>query len=144
MLRFISELPQDKPIAGVHSVPVLENGNLIMVWDRDEQALTTIGGRVERGETLDEALDREALEEAGVVLGKERIPFACWYWQETNSYTVWLLTRVESFLDMPQGFEKTGYVVMNFPTAVGLVTKLEGEGERSRILTKAGQLTGRL
>lgn len=52
MLNFISELPTDYPIAGVHCVPILDNGNLLMVWDRDEKTLTTIGGRLEGNEYL--------------------------------------------------------------------------------------------
>lgn len=32
MLKFIEELPTDYPIGGVHCVPVLDNGSLIMVW----------------------------------------------------------------------------------------------------------------
>lgn len=68
MLTFIDQLPDDKPIAGVHCVPILSNGSLIMVWDKDEQGLTTIGGKIEGTETLKEALNREALEEAGLIL----------------------------------------------------------------------------
>ncbi|MFC6228762.1 hypothetical protein ACFQI7_13170 [Paenibacillus allorhizosphaerae] len=28
---------------------------------------------------MDEALNREALEEAGIELSNDKIPFACWY-----------------------------------------------------------------
>ncbi|MBB3073485.1 hypothetical protein FHS14_006544, partial [Paenibacillus baekrokdamisoli] len=34
MLKFITEIPTDFPIGGVHCVPILGNGNLVMVWDR--------------------------------------------------------------------------------------------------------------
>ncbi|MGM0883047.1 MAG: NUDIX hydrolase [Bacillota bacterium] len=70
----ISELPTDKPIAGVHCVPLLDNGNLVLAWDVYEKTLTTIGGRLEQDECIEEALNREALEEAGIVLKNERIP----------------------------------------------------------------------
>lgn len=144
MLAFISDVPRDKRVAGVHCVPLLENGSMVMVWDHEEQRLTTIGGRVENGESLTEALDREAMEEAGITLAEERVPFASWYWEETDSYTVWFLTKVDSFRTMPAGFEKTGSVIMNFPTAIQMIKKLDGEGERGQIVARAGQLTGQL
>lgn len=79
MLTFITEIPTDINISGVHCIPVLENGNLIMTWDKDEKVLTTIGGRLDKDESINEGLDREAIEEAGIELSEERIPFACWY-----------------------------------------------------------------
>ncbi|MBO9610605.1 MAG: NUDIX hydrolase [Paenibacillaceae bacterium] len=146
MLRFIGnhELPTDFPIGGVHCIPILDNGNLLMVWDREEKVLTTIGGRLEQNETLQEGLDREALEEAGLVLTEERIPFASWFWEQTRGYTIYYLTRVKQFAEMPKGFEKTGYVIMNFETAIEMIRKIEGRGERIEIITRAGILAGQL
>ncbi|MCK9858293.1 NUDIX domain-containing protein [Paenibacillus sp. ATY16] len=57
--------PTDKRIAGIHSIPVTSNGSIVMVWDKYEQSLTTVGGRVEGDEDLITALDRETVEEAG-------------------------------------------------------------------------------
>ena len=144
MLKLISEVPSNKRIAGVHCVPVLDNGTMIMVWDREEQGLTTIGGRLERNESLEEGLDREVMEEAGLIISKERIPFACWYWENTDSYTVWYLVKVKEFVEMPSGYEKTGYVIMNFETAIQMILKLEGMGERVEIVKRAGILCGQL
>ncbi|WP_216625587.1 hypothetical protein [Paenibacillus phytorum] len=59
ILTFITEIPTDKNISGVHCIPVLENGNLIMTWDKDEKVLTTIGGRLDKDESINEGLDRE-------------------------------------------------------------------------------------
>lgn len=89
MLTKINALPTDKKNAGVHCVPFTENGNILMAWDRDEQLLTTVGGRLEANENIDQALEREAMEEVGIVLGEEKIPFALWYWDSTDSYTIW-------------------------------------------------------
>ena len=144
MLKLISELPLDKRIAGVHCVPVLENGNMMMVWDREEQGLTTFGGRLEGSETIEEGLDREVMEEAGLILAEERIPFACWYWENTDTYTVWFLVKVKEFTKMPKGFEKTGYVIMNFETAIQMIARLEGIGERTEIIRRAGVLSGQI
>ena len=144
MLQFINELPNDYPIAGVHCVPVLENGNLLMVWDRNERVLTTIGGRLETGESLIEGLKREAIEEAGVELEDNVVPFASWFWEETKSYTVFYLAQVKRFLEIPEGYEKTGYVITNFQTALEMIEKLEGGGERIELITKAGILSGQL
>lgn len=144
MLRLISEVPTDKKIAGVHCVPVLDDGRMIMAWDREEQMLTTIGGRLEGNESLEEGLDREAMEEAGLLLSDERLPIACWYWESTDTYTVWFLAKVKEFAEMPVGFEKTGYVIMNFETAIQMIIRLEGEGERAEIIRRAGILAGQL
>lgn len=142
MLSFITELPTDKPIGGVHCVPILDDGNLMMVWDHEEKVLTTIGGRLEPGESINEGLDREVMEEAGLEVTDDRIPFASWCWKETNSYTVYFLTRVKKLVEMPKGFEKTGYVIMNFRTAIEMIKAIEGRGERIEIITRAGILTG--
>jgi 8-oxo-dGTP diphosphatase len=142
MLTFITEIPTDKRIGGVHCVPVLDNGHMMMVWDKDEQVLTTIGGRLEGNESLIEGLGREAMEEAGIEITEGRTPFASWYWQATDSYTVYFLTGVKRFLEMPKGFEKTGYVIMNFETAIAMIKKVEGRGERIAIVRRAGILSG--
>jgi len=144
MLRFISELPVDYPIAGVHCIPVFDNGNLMMVWDRDERVLTTIGGRLETNETLQDGLDREVLEEAGIEIMDRRIPFACWCWEETKTYTVYFLTQVKRFTDIPVGFEKTGYIITNFETAIDMIKTIEGREERIEIIKRAGILAGQL
>jgi 8-oxo-dGTP pyrophosphatase MutT (NUDIX family) len=140
----ITELPTDKRIAGVHCVPLLDNGNIVLAWDVNEKTLTTIGGRLEPNESIEEALDREALEEAGLVLENERKPFVSWYWEQTDTYTVWVLARVQGFVEMPQGYEKTGYIIANFLTAIEMIHKLEGEGERIDIIKQAGKLSGYL
>ncbi|QHW34737.1 NUDIX hydrolase [Paenibacillus rhizovicinus] len=144
MLTFITELPTDFPIGGVHCVPVLDNGNMMMVWDKDEQVLTTIGGRIEADESLEEALDREVMEEAGIELTGRRIPFASWFWASTEGYTVYYLSEVKRFSEMPAGFEKTGYVIMNFETAIAMITAIEGRSERIEIIRRAGVLSGML
>jgi 8-oxo-dGTP diphosphatase len=137
MLHSVKELPSDKRIAGVHCIPFLPDGTFVMVWDRDEQMLTTIGGRIEGEESVPEALDREAFEEAGLVLQQERIPFAAWYWEQTDTYTVWFLAKVERFVPAPEGFEKTGHVIFNLETARQLIEKLEGPGLRTELLDLA-------
>jgi 8-oxo-dGTP diphosphatase len=144
MLRFINELPEDYPIAGVHCVPVFENGNIMMVWDRDEKVLTTIGGRLERNESLQEGLEREVLEEAGIEITDRRIPFASWFWEETRSYTIYFLTQVKGYSDIPNRFEKTGYIITNFETAIEIIMKIEGREERIEIIRRAGILAGQL
>jgi len=144
LLKYINEIPTDYPVGGVHCVPVLDNGNLIMVWDREEKVLTTIGGRIEHQESLNEALDREAIEEAGIEITTERIPFASWFWKETKGYTIYYLTEVKRFLDSPQGYEKTGYVITNFETAIEMIKTIEGREERINIIRRAGILSGNL
>ncbi len=144
MLKFINDLPTDKPIAGVHCVPILDKGNIMMVWDEEEKVLTTIGGRLEAGESIQEGLDREALEETGLILHEERIPFASWYWKETDTYTIYYLAKVDKFVDMPDGFEKTGYVIMNIRTALDMITAIEGRVERIQIIRRAGVMSGLL
>ena len=144
LLEKSNQFPTDKRIAGIHCIPVTDQGMIVMAWDKDEQVLTTIGGRVEGNETLTEALDREALEEAGIVLGSERIPFATWYWTNTDTYTIYVLARIASFLPMKSDFEKSGYVIFNFDTATQMILKAEGAGERTQILGFAEELATEL
>ncbi|MEK4486389.1 NUDIX domain-containing protein [Psychrobacillus sp. FSL H8-0484] len=96
MLNTIIDLPEDKRIAGVHCIPITENGTIVMAWDKEEKLLTTIGGRIEENESIDEALEREAMEEVGMTLSTKRIPFASWYWQASDTYTVWFLVKAIS------------------------------------------------
>lgn len=127
-------LPTDKRIAGIHSIPVTDEGSIVMVWDKYEMNLTTVGGRLESGEELDEALDRETVEEAGLLLEVERVPIAARYWENTDTYTVFVIAKVKRYVEMPEGFETTGRVTMNIETAKQLVYKLEGEGLRTELL----------
>ena len=138
------ELPADKPIAGIHSIPVTEDGSIIMVWNRDEQTLTSIGGRIEAGEDLAAALNRETVEEAGLILQETRIPFAAWYWESTDTYTVFVAAKVQEYVTMPDGFETTGRVIMNIETARQMVLKLEGEGLRTELLDLVEPIIPRL
>lgn len=144
MLSFINELPNDKPISGVHCIPVLPNGNLLLVWDTEEQVLTTIGGRIEGNESIFECLNREAFEEAGLELDAERIPFASWYWTEFKSYRIYYLAKIKRFLELTDKFEKSGYIITNFKTAIEMIKKVEGREERIRVIRRAGELSGQL
>ncbi|WP_256376736.1 NUDIX hydrolase [Cohnella herbarum] len=131
-------------MGGVHCIPLLDNGNLMMVWDREEKVLTTIGGRLEQNETIEDGLDREVMEEAGIELTEIRVPFASWFWKESNGYTIYFLTLVKRICEIPKGYEKTGYVIMNFETALDMIKNIEGREERIEIIRRAGILSGNL
>ncbi|MEC0243620.1 NUDIX domain-containing protein [Paenibacillus dokdonensis] len=126
--------PTDKKIAGVHSIPITDDGSIVMVWDKNEKALTTVGGRIEVNEDIDTALNRETIEEAGLILESKRVPIAAWYWESTDTYTVFVMARVKNYGIMPEGFETTGRVTMNFETARQIISKIEGEGLRLELL----------
>ncbi|AZN43442.1 NUDIX hydrolase [Paenibacillus albus] len=135
MLRHLNgSFPTDKRIAGVHSIPITEDGSIVMVWDKNEKKLTTVGGRIEANEEIDTALNRETVEEAGLILESERIPIAAWYWESTDTYTVFVIARVKEYGIMPEGFETTGRVTMNFETARQIISEIEGEGFRLELL----------
>jgi ADP-ribose pyrophosphatase YjhB (NUDIX family) len=135
MLKPLSgSFPTDKKIAGVHSIPITKDGLIIMVWDINEQALTTVGGRIENDEDIDSALDRETIEEAGLILESRRLPIASWYWENTDTYTVFVLARVKDYVEIKSGFETTGRVTMNIETARQMLLKMEGEGLRTDLL----------
>lgn len=127
-------IPTDKRIAGIHSIPITQDGSLIMVWDKNEKNLTTVGGRIENNEDLDAALDRETIEEAGLILKPFRMPIASWYWESTDTYTIFVLAKVKEYVEMPEGFETTGRVTMNIETALEMILKIEGEGLRTELL----------
>ncbi|WP_020615528.1 NUDIX hydrolase [Paenibacillus daejeonensis] len=130
MLNPINSYPNDKKIAGIHSLPITEDGSIILVWDINEQTLTTVGGRIEADEDLIAALNREAVEEAGIELDEYRLPIASWYWESTDTYTVFVIARVKKYLNWQKGFETSGRVVMNFETARQMIIKLEGSSFR--------------
>lgn len=144
MLEFITELPTGKVIGGVHCVPILDNGNLVMVWDKQEKVLTTIGGRLREEESIFDGLDREAMEEAGLILTGERTLFASWYWKPFDAYRLYYLVGVKEFVEIPGGFETTGYVITNFQTAIDMIKKVEGRAERIAVIKRAGILSGQL
>ncbi|MDF2652315.1 MAG: hypothetical protein K0Q73_8120 [Paenibacillus sp.] len=144
MLEFITEISADKKIGGVHCVPVLDNGNLVMVWDREEKVLSTIGGRISSNESIMQCLDREVMEEAGIELTDERTLFASWHWKEFDAYRLYYLAKVKSFVEIPVGYETTGYVIMNFETAIEMIKKIEGREERIEVIRKAGVMAGEL
>ncbi|WNB91099.1 NUDIX domain-containing protein [Bacillus sp. NEB1478] len=128
----------DKKIASVHCIPIMENGTILMAWDEEEQLLTTIGGRREGAENLYAALEREVMEEAGITLQDEKIPFASWYWESTDTYTIWFLAKVDRFVSTTFEHEKTGYVIFNFETAKQLIPKVEENPEfRIQIVNEA-------
>ena len=138
MLRPLNgTFPTDKKIAGVHSIPITEDGSIVMVWDKNEKAITTVGGRIEVNEDIDTALNREAIEEAGLILESKRVPIAAWYWESTDSYTVFVMARVKDYVIMPEGFETTGRVTMNFETARQIISKIDGDGIRLELLEMA-------
>jgi len=138
MLRPLNGVfPTDKKIAGVHSIPITEDGSIVMVWDKNEKTLTTVGGRIEDNEDINTALDRETIEEAGIILESQRVPVASWYWESTDTYTVFVMARVKNYSIMPEGFETTGRVIMNFETARQIISKIEGESFRIELLTMA-------
>src|ERR1700730_19314384 len=138
MLRPLNgTFPTDKKIAGVHSIPIAEDGSIVMVWDKNEKAITTVGGRIEVNEDIDTALNREAIEEAGLILESKRVPIAAWYWESTDSYTVFVMARVKDYVIMPEGFETTGRVTMNFETARQIISKIDGDGIRLELLEMA-------
>ncbi|TFE19437.1 NUDIX hydrolase [Cohnella luojiensis] len=138
MLRTLKgSLPSDKRIAGVHCIPITEDGSIVMVWDKNEKALTTVGGRLENNEDIITALDRETIEEAGIILESHRMPIASWYWENTDTYTIFVMARVKEYAIMPEGFEKTGRVIMNFETARQIISKIEGDGFRIALLALA-------
>lgn len=144
MLEFISELPPIHKIDGVHCVPVLDNGNVVMVWDPSEKVLSTVGGRIEKNESIIDVLNREAMEEAGLILSEEKTLFASWYWEKYDAYRLFYLVKVREFVDIPKGFETTGYVITNFKTALEMIKKIEGREERIEVIKRAGILSGQL
>lgn len=138
MLTPISEIINEEKIAGIHSIPINNDGTICMVWDKNEKGLTTIGGRREPGENLEETLDRETREEAGILLHKKRVPVASWYWESTDTYTVFVIAKVKKLVVMPTGYETAGKVSFSFDTAKQMVRDLEGPDVlRIRILELA-------
>ena len=130
MLKAISALPKDKRIARVHCVPIMKDGSIVMAWDKEEQLLTTIGGRIEGEESIEEALERELFEEVGMTISSKKMLFASWYWESTDSYTIWYLVKADKLMPYTFDFEKSGYVIFNFETAKQIIRKLEPNNKK--------------
>lgn len=81
-----------------------------MVWDKNEKAITTVGGRLEAYEDINTALDRETIEEAGIILESERVPVASWHWESTDTYTVFVMARVKNYVDIPEGNSPSDHI----------------------------------
>ncbi|MCQ6562998.1 HAD-IA family hydrolase [Paenibacillus mendelii] len=79
--------------------------------------------------------------EIDILPGKAMGPFACWYWEEFDSYRIYFLTRVKRFIEMPDGFETTGYVITNVETAIDMIKQIEGREERIAASRRAGELS---
>lgn len=93
-----------------------------------------VRGRVEAGETLEQALQHEAAEEAGIRLNGPFVPFASYHWASTDTYTVWFLASVAEFEAIPPGFEKSGPVVCNIGTAKEIIRHLARDPKREERL----------
>jgi 8-oxo-dGTP pyrophosphatase MutT (NUDIX family) len=146
MLKRIDSLPTDHPIAGVHVIPVTDDGYIVMGWNREEAALTSVGGRIEPGETHEQALGREAHEEAGITLREPYQPIASWYWESTHTYTVFYTARVAAWHDLLPGFENTGRVIFTPETARSIISQLHhdpGQKIRLQLLTWAEEIMAR-
>lgn len=65
-----------------------------------------------------------------MAISNEKIPFAAWYWESTDTYTIWYLVKAQQFLPYTFENEKTGYVLFNFNTAKQIIKKLEMNFEK--------------
>jgi 8-oxo-dGTP pyrophosphatase MutT (NUDIX family) len=65
-----SLIEQSEQIRSIHMVGFLGDGNVLVVQSRDG-SWTFPGGRLEGGESLTQALEREVWEEAGARIGRE-------------------------------------------------------------------------
>lgn len=125
-LTRIDQFPTDHVIGGVHCIPVTESGEIIMGWCEERALLETIGGRLDPGETWDEALAREVHEEAGLVVDGPHEPVAAFLWTDVNRYTVWVTAKVRSIGPIPDEFETTGRIITNIHTAQQMLHNIRG------------------
>ncbi|ATP40931.1 NUDIX hydrolase [Solibacillus sp. R5-41] len=143
MLTLIKDLPKDHIVGSVHCVPITEEGNIVLCWDEEEQLLTTVGGRLEQDENIDEALSRELIEEVGLIIEEKKIPFSAYYWESTNTYTIWYLAKTKQFQSTDFEYEKTGYVILNFKTAQQLLKKIEPKNFQRREILKQAEIVAK-
>lgn len=132
MLIRTESLPADRPVAAVHVIPVTDQGEIIMAWNGTARLLETVGGRLEQGESIDAALRREAVEEAGLLLAGPLTLFGLWYWDSSDTYTALYLARAAGTVPMPPGFETTGRVTFTFETARQIIASLAHDPHRER------------
>lgn len=139
MLTRLENLPQTYTIGGVHCVPITPEGNIVLSWDEEEQLITTVGGRLEQNETIEQALSRELLEEIGLKIEEPKIPLVTYYWESTNTYTIWYLVKTKQFIETNFEYEKTGYIILNFKTALQIIHKLEPDNKVRRTILETAE-----
>lgn len=104
-------VPGDRPVVSGAVVPYTEEGEIVMF--RHQNGLIEFpGGHVEAGESVEDGVRREAIEEAGVVLAEElHLTGYLVFDGDRPSYNPLYVARVERFVPVPEGTESMGRLV---------------------------------
>lgn len=113
-------------------IPVTADEEIVMGWNPTTRILETVGGRLEPGESIEAALRREAVEEAGLLLSEPFRLFGVWHWDTSDTYTALYLARAAGTVPIPPGFETTGRVTFTFETARQIIASLAHDPHRER------------
>lgn len=91
---------------------ILKNGRFLMVGNRRSDYLYSVGGRLKFGETAEEAVKREVLEETGARMEVERLGFVHenYFYGDSPANLGKLIYEVSFFFYMrvPEDFEPKG------------------------------------
>lgn len=104
-------VPDDRPIVTGAVVPYTEQGEIVM-FRHQNGLIEFLGGHVEAGESVEDGVRREAIEEGGVVLEQDlRLIGYLVFDGNRPSYNLLYVGRVERFVPIPQGTESMGRLV---------------------------------
>lgn len=106
-----AEIPNDRPVVTAAVVPYTANGDVVMFRHR-RGLLDFLGGHIEAGESIEDAVRREAMEEGGVVLGDDWLQIGYLVFDgDTPSYNPLYVAPVVEFVSVPPDTESAGRLV---------------------------------
>lgn len=104
-------VPGDRPIVTAAVVPYTEQGEIVM-FRHENGLIEFLGGHMEAGESVEDGVRREAMEEGGVVLEKNlRLIGYLVFDGDRPSYNPLYVGRVDRFAPIPPGTESLGRLV---------------------------------
>lgn len=115
-------IPQDRPIITAAVVPYTSQNEVVM-FRHENGLIEFLGGHIETGESIEEAVRREAIEEGGVILGdKLHMVGYLVFSGLTPSYNPLYVSKSERFVPIPDGTESRGRLVFPASEVIGAIS----------------------
>ena len=124
MQRFVDELrgrdltvPCDTGLINIRVCAIImKNGKVLMAGNKNQDYLYTVGGRVQFGETSEDAIIREVSEETGMKLEIDRLGFIQenFFWADVTEHIDKLVYEIDYYyyMKVPEDFEPVSKTFM--------------------------------